>query len=55
MAGRAGRRGKDTQGIVILMVDSAMASEDAKNIIKVSFSKKLQSLEKKSVISDIIF
>ncbi|KAF1757967.1 hypothetical protein GCK72_014425 [Caenorhabditis remanei] len=34
MAGRAGRRGKDDRGTVILMVDSAMSSDDAKQIIK---------------------
>ncbi|CAI2350159.1 unnamed protein product [Caenorhabditis sp. 36 PRJEB53466] len=33
MAGRAGRRGKDDRGIVILMVDSALSPEDAKQII----------------------
>ncbi|CAI4224198.1 unnamed protein product [Auanema sp. JU1783] len=34
MSGRAGRRGKDDRGLVILMVDSKMSSEDAKQIIK---------------------
>uniref|UniRef100_A0A8R1E3J9 Helicase C-terminal domain-containing protein n=1 Tax=Caenorhabditis japonica TaxID=281687 RepID=A0A8R1E3J9_CAEJA len=34
MAGRAGRRGKDDRGTVILMVDSAMSADDAKQIIK---------------------
>ncbi|CAO4374346.1 unnamed protein product [Caenorhabditis nigoni] len=34
MAGRAGRRGKDDRGTVILMVDSAMSAVDAKQIIK---------------------
>ncbi|KAK6049846.1 DEAD/DEAH box helicase [Cooperia oncophora] len=31
---RAGRRGKDDRGLVILMVDHKMSSEDAKQIIK---------------------
>uniref|UniRef100_A0A1I7XBM8 Helicase ATP-binding domain-containing protein n=1 Tax=Heterorhabditis bacteriophora TaxID=37862 RepID=A0A1I7XBM8_HETBA len=35
MSGRAGRRGKDDRGLVILMVDHKMSSEDAKQIIKV--------------------
>ncbi|KJH50525.1 DSHCT domain protein [Dictyocaulus viviparus] len=34
MSGRAGRRGKDDRGLVILMVDHKMSSEDAKQIIK---------------------
>ena len=37
MSGRAGRRGKDDRGLVILMVDSKMSSDDAKHIIKVFF------------------
>lgn len=35
MSGRAGRRGKDDRGLVILMMDQAMSSDVAKNIIKV--------------------
>lgn len=35
MSGRAGRRGKDEKGIVILMMDQQIAAETAKNIIKV--------------------
>lgn len=35
MSGRAGRRGKDDRGLVILMVDHKMSSDDAKQIIKV--------------------
>ncbi|VDM64395.1 unnamed protein product [Angiostrongylus costaricensis] len=34
MSGRAGRRGKDDRGLVILMVDHKMSSDDAKQIIK---------------------
>lgn len=35
MSGRAGRRGLDDKGLVILMVDAKMSSDDAKQIIKV--------------------
>ncbi|KAJ1346832.1 hypothetical protein KIN20_001735 [Parelaphostrongylus tenuis] len=34
MSGRAGRRGKDDRGLVILMVDHKLSSDDAKQIIK---------------------
>uniref|UniRef100_A0A7E4VDN8 Superkiller viralicidic activity 2-like 2 n=1 Tax=Panagrellus redivivus TaxID=6233 RepID=A0A7E4VDN8_PANRE len=34
MSGRAGRRGKDDRGVVILMVDQAISSDIAKNLIK---------------------
>ncbi|CAB3409504.1 unnamed protein product [Caenorhabditis bovis] len=34
MSGRAGRRGKDDRGLVILMVDAQMSADDAKHIIK---------------------
>lgn len=35
MSGRAGRRGKDDRGLVILMVDQQLSADDAKQIIKV--------------------
>ncbi|KAI1715812.1 rRNA-processing arch domain-containing protein [Ditylenchus destructor] len=34
MSGRAGRRGKDDRGLVIMMVDQAMSAEVAKQVIK---------------------
>lgn len=34
MSGRAGRRGKDDRGLVILMVDQQMGQDVAKQIIK---------------------
>lgn len=34
MSGRAGRRGKDEKGLVILMVDQQMGQDVAKRIIK---------------------
>ncbi|CAD6195637.1 unnamed protein product [Caenorhabditis auriculariae] len=34
MSGRAGRRGKDDKGVVILMVDHQLSADDAKHIIK---------------------
>jgi len=36
MSGRAGRRGLDDKGIVILMVDEKMSPSVGKQIIKVS-------------------
>lgn len=36
MSGRAGRRGKDEKGLVILMIDEQISEESAKKIIKVS-------------------
>lgn len=38
MSGRAGRRGKDDRGLVILMVDQQMGQDVAKQIIKGYFS-----------------
>ena len=37
MSGRAGRRGLDDRGIVILMVDEKMEPHIAKNMLKVCF------------------
>jgi len=34
MSGRAGRRGKDDKGIVILMIDQQMGSDVARNVVK---------------------
>lgn len=37
MSGRAGRRGLDERGIVILMVDEKMSPSAGKEIVKVFF------------------
>ena len=37
MSGRAGRRGKDDKGIVIMMVDEKMDSAVAKSLVMVRF------------------
>ena len=37
MSGRAGRRGIDDKGIVILMVDEKMSPEAGKTILKVGW------------------
>lgn len=37
MSGRAGRRGLDERGIVILIVDQQMGSDVAKQIVKVNY------------------
>jgi ATP-dependent RNA helicase DOB1 len=34
MSGRAGRRGLDDRGIVVMMVDEKLEPEDAKNMVK---------------------
>ena len=36
MSGRAGRRGLDDKGIVIMMVDEKMSPSVGKNLVKVS-------------------
>jgi superfamily II RNA helicase len=36
MSGRAGRRGKDERGIVVLVIDERMSPTTAKEIVKVS-------------------
>ena len=35
MSGRAGRRGKDERGIVVLVIDERMSPSTAKEIVKV--------------------
>ncbi len=35
MSGRAGRRGKDERGIVVLIIDERMSPTTAKEIVKV--------------------
>ena len=37
MSGRAGRRGKDDRGIVMLMVDEKMDSTVGKSLLRVRF------------------
>ena len=37
MSGRAGRRGKDERGIVVLIIDERMSPTTAKEIVKVCF------------------
>ena len=39
MSGRAGRRGLDDKGIVMLMVDQKMSPGACKNIVKVIINK----------------
>ena len=41
MSGRAGRRGKDERGIVVLVIDERMNPTTAKEIVKVSFSPRV--------------
>lgn len=38
MSGRAGRRGKDDKGIVIMMVDEKLNNSVVKNLVQVSFT-----------------
>ena len=38
MSGRAGRRGLDDKGIVIMMVDEKMSPTVGKNLVKVSLA-----------------
>ena len=35
MSGRAGRRGKDDKGLVILMIDQQMGADVAKRVVQV--------------------
>jgi len=37
MSGRAGRRGKDDRGLVILMLDTQMSADQAMHLLKVCF------------------
>jgi ATP-dependent RNA helicase DOB1 len=39
MSGRAGRRGKDDRGIVVLIIDERMSPTTAKEIVKVCVMK----------------
>jgi superfamily II RNA helicase len=43
MSGRAGRRGKDDRGIVVLIIDERMSPTTAKEIVKV-FKKCLEGI-----------
>ena len=40
MSGRAGRRGKDERGIVVLIIDERMSPTTAKEIVKVYWRRK---------------
>ena len=44
MSGRAGRRGLDDKGIVMLMVDQKMSPGACKNIVKVSLRNSFVSV-----------
>lgn len=39
MSGRAGRRGKDERGIVVLIIDERISPATAKEIVKVCIEK----------------
>ena len=54
MSGRAGRRGLDDKGIVILTVDQKMTPGNAKNIVKVWFQSIFQTQTQYCVILKVV-